>query len=937
MTPLRIHTQYHFDFSDRGYGQLPPIIERLKAIGATAAALTDSTTFGHVEWHRQLSASGIRPILGASIRVPLDAEAQARMTLLARNNDGLRELYALTSLAASGELDAGAVLKSSADVIKLNGSFLQLPAAKLRKAWFADISPSTPGALAEEKLRGALPIVATSENRYPATSDRGAFSLFGGSVESYPQHILSEREARAIMPALPDSAFTLSDRIAAGCAVDLPKAKNMEVEGDLEKICRAAIKRRIGKRWNAGYEARLMLELGMIREKRFESYFLIISDMVRYAKAHMVVGPARGSAAGSLACYLADITDIDPILHGLLFERFIDVTRADLPDIDLDFPDNKREMVIRYLQEKYGADHVVHLGTVLTLQPKSILRLVSKKLDIKMWEFQPLLDSMIERSSGDSRAALCLLDTLEGMEAGKSIMTRFPQVRIATAFEGHANATGTHAAGILVSADPVNWFCTVDARTATAQIDKQDAEKINLLKIDILGLRTLSVLSHAINLLPGERIDLNALPLEDGAAFALLNEGRWAGIFQFEGDAVQMLTKQMKIEKFSDVVALGALARPGPLNSGGASSWANRRMGREKITHLHPLCEEFTEETYGIIIYQEQVMSIGRKVGRLDWDDVTELRKAMSKSKGEEFFNRYYDKFLIGARAQGLSALQARHIWDHLNTMGSWSFNKSHAVSYGLISYWCAYMKAHHPLEFAAATLRHAKDESQTITLLRELSEEGVPYTAFDPDLSEINWEVKDGKLIGGFVNLKGIGETTAEKLVRDRGAWSEAQRRKVAGAEVLYADIFPARARYASLYANPQKCGFPGIKRLWTARELDAAKNADNLPSEFYFLARLADKVPRDLNEYVFQVKRQAEGRPKLLSHDTAYLNLVLEDDTGRIYSTVNNRMYEEVGKPIVNLGVVGRSWYVFKGRLNQIKRINITWAKDITERSYP
>lgn len=938
MINLRIHTEFHFDYADRGYGKLSDVVKRIGVLGQSSAAITDSTTFGHISWYNECVKAKIKPILGAEVKIPIE-DGEARMTLLARDNEGLEELYGLTSLAASAEIETSHILASSPHIVKLLGTLpltsKDVKHPTLRKAYFADISPSTPPDLRDAKLRSGFLPVAVSENRYPALEDKPAFSLFGGSVEAYPQHLLAEREARVYLKGLPAEAFTLSDRIADWCDVTLPKARNMEVKGakeHLERVCRTNIHKRLGKRWNKTYEARLMLELKMIGGKKFESYFLIISDMVRYAKQHMFVGPARGSAAGSLVCFLADITDIDPIVHGLLFERFIDVTRADLPDIDLDFPDTKREMVISYLQQQYGEHNVIHLGTTLTLQPKSILRLVSKKLEIKMWEFQPLLDSMIERSSGDSRAAMCLLDTLEGMDSGKAIMARFPQVRIATAFEGHANATGTHAAGIIVCSQPVSKYCTVDSRSSTAQLDKTDAEKINLLKIDILGLRTLSVIEYVQEQLP-KRIDMNKIPLDDKGVFQLLNDGRWAGIFQFEGDAVQMLTKQMRIDKFSDIVALGALARPGPLNSGGASEWAERRMGRSPVTHLHPLAQEFTEETYGIVIYQEQVMSIGRKIGRLDWDDVTELRKAMSKSKGEEFFNTYYDKFLKGAKAQKMSAEQARHVWDHLNTMGSWSFNKSHAVSYGMISYWCAYLKSHYPLEFAAATLRHTKGEDQTINLLRELHEEGIDYLAFDPQQSRENWEVIRGRLIGGFLNLKGVGETTARELVATRGKWSAKQEAKVESAEVLYSDVFPARSRFAKLYEAPRKNGFPGVTRLWTAKELDTAKNADGLPEEFYFLGRLSDKVPRDLNEYVFQVKRVQEGRPKLLTHDTAYLNLVMEDDTGRVYATVNNRMYEDVGKPIVNTGVVGRSWYVMRGRLNKIRRINITWSKDITE----
>ena len=934
MINLKIHTEFHFDYADRGYGKLADVVACIKALGQPAAAITDSTTFGHCSWFVECKKSGIKPILGATIRVPHN-DGQVKLTLIAKNNKGLEEMYGLTSLAASDKITIEDVRKSSANVIKLTGT-LMVDDPKKWKATYADVSPSTAGELRDHKLACGLPVVAVSDNRYPTRNDKQAFGLFGGSVESHAQHILTEKEARSYIKGLPDSAYTLPNVLADSCNVSLPSATNMKVEGSLEKLCRAGILPRLGvRKLSKEYEDRLKLELRMIAEKQFESYFLIISDMVRYAKKHMVVGPARGSAAGSLVCFLAYITDIDPIQHGLLFERFIDVTRADLPDIDLDFPDSKREMVIKYLQEKYGAANVIHLGTTLTLQPRSILALVGKKLDIRKWEFQPLLDSMIERSSGDSRAAMCLLDTLEGMDAGKAIMHKYPAVRTATAFEGHANAVGTHAAGIIVCSQPVSKYCTVDARSSTAQIDKHDAEKINLLKIDILGLRTLSVLEDTLEQLP-KRIDLTKIPLNDSKAFKILNDGRWAGIFQFEGDAVQMLTKQMRIEHFSDIVALGALARPGPLNSGGASQWADRRMGRENVVHLHKLVREYTDETYGIIIYQEQVMSIGRKVGNLDWEDVSELRKAMSKSKGEEFFNQYWEKFLRGAEKQGLTKEQARHIWDNMNTMGSWSFNKSHAVSYGLISYWCAYLKGNHPLEFAAATLRHTKGDYQVVSLLRELQEEGVAYVAFDPEHSQENWQVINGQLVGGFLNLSGVGEKTARDLVAARGNWTEKQKAKIEKAEVLYSNVFPTKSRYGGMYRDPSACGTQGISKIWMARELDDAKSKGELPSSFYFIGQLADKVPRDLNEYVFQVKRTQEGREKIQGGQTAYLNLVLEDDTGRIYATINNRAYEGLGDIIVNTGVVGRSWYLMRGRLNKIKRINIDWAKDITEEEW-
>lgn len=946
MINLQLKSEYHFDTSDRGYGRLTSIAARIKALGQSAAALTDCTTFGHVRWIEACKKVGIQPLLGVQIRIPLTDGGVARSTLIAKNNKGLRELYELASLSASDRMTLPKFLKSSANVIKLTGTLHGLTKRELftLKNAYADISPSTPPDLRTEKLNGPLPILAVGDNRYPCIEDRQAFDLFGGSKETHPQHILSEREARVYLRGLPERAYTLSDELAASCNVSLPNAVNLTVEGDLEKLCRANIKARIG-RWSKRYEQRLTLELKMIKEKQFESYFLIISDMVRWAKKHMIVGPARGSAAGSLVCYLAYITDIDPIVHDLLFERFIDVTRKDLPDIDLDFPDTKRDLVIEYLQKRYGADHVVHVGTVSTFQPKSIIRMICKRMEIKIWELQPLLDVMVERASGDSRGELCLLDTLEGMEAGKAAMARFPQLRTATAFEGHATNAGTHAAGIVVCAEPVNHFCTVDARNSTAQIDKADAEKINLLKIDVLGLRTLSVLEYALEHIPGKRIDLTQLPLDDKATFDIFNKQRWAGIFQFEGDALQMLQKMIKVELFSDIVAIGALGRPGPLNSGGGQEWCDRRMGRQgRLGRLHHLCDEHTAETYGLIVFQEQVMSISRKVGQLEWEDVTEIRKTMSKSKGEEHFSQYWVKFLKGALAQGVSKDDAQHIWGSLTTHGAWSFNKSHAVAYGLISYWCAYIKAHYPLQFAAATLRHAKNEQQTIDLLRELTEEGIEYVAFDPKTSNVNWEVIKGKLTGGFINLKGIGEATAKELVATRGKWTDKQKEKIANAEVLYGDIYPAQKRFGWLYKNP-KVVLPQVNHLCTMKEIDDyLLDIPSAPDQFFFIAMLADKTPRDLNEYVFQVKRVQDGKSKMhtdrngnLSKETAYCNVVMEDDTGRRGMTIGANMYADVGHDIVENGVVGRSWYAMRARINKIKHLNITWAKDITNLGKP
>jgi DNA-directed DNA polymerase III PolC len=493
----------------------------------------------------------------------------------------------------------------------------------------------------------------------------------------------------------------------------------------------------------------------MIKEKGFEDYFYVIADLVAAAKKVMLVGPARGSSAGSLVCYLLGITDVDPIVHDLMFERFIDITRADLPDIDIDFQDTKRELVIKHLVRKYGQERVGRLGTINRMKAKSALGAVAKQINVPPWEINDVKEAVIERKGGDARAAFCVMDALDTLDVGKALLEKYPAMRNAAYLENHASHSGMHAAGVVVTNDRLSKYGTID-RSGTIQLDKKDAEAINLLKIDALGLRTLSVIQDCLDQIGKEREWLVEYPLDDVEAFAVFNEERYAGVFQFEGYALQSLTRQMKVKEFNDIVAITALARPGPLHCGAATEYIERRTGQMETVHLHRLAEPITTSTYGTVIYQEQVMAIGRVLGQLSWEDVSELRKAMSKSLGDEFFNKYWVKFEVGAVAQGIDSKEARSIWDKICTFGSWAFNKSHAVSYGLVSYWCAVLKAHWPLEYAAACLRNAKDPDQTIKLLREIKLEGYDFKSVDPARSELTWTVKDGQLLGWAYQRQG-------------------------------------------------------------------------------------------------------------------------------------------------------------------------------------
>ena len=442
------------------------------------------------------------------------------------------------------------------------------------------------------------------------------------------------------------------------------------------------------------------------------------------------------------------------------------------------------------------------------------------------------------------------------------------------------------------------------------QVDKYDAEVLNLLKIDALGLRTLSVLQDVLDQIKWDREKIVNYPLNDEKAFKILNDEKYSGIFQFEGYALQSLTRQMKVSNFEDIAALTALGRPGPLVSGGTTQYIRRHTGEAPITYLHPLVKDITEITHGIVVYQEQVMEIGRHVGKLSWEDISQLRKAMSKSLGQEFFDKYWERFKVGAEENGVSEIDAKKIWDNINTMGSWAFNRSHAISYAMLSYWCCVLKSKFPLEFAAACLRNVRDENQGIRLLRELVKEGFEYKCYDRDASEENWSVKEGKLIGGITNIKGVGGKVCEDIIRRRNQkipFTPRQEKLLTEGETPYDDIFECERLFGHIKKDP---GANGISSSITdIGELDADR-----PGTFVFFGKLTEKNLRDMNETVNLAKRNG----RRVERHNLWLNITFEDDTGPIISTIDRFKYPSLGKPVVEEGKIG-DWYLVKGRVKQ------------------
>lgn len=890
MIQLKLRTEYSFG---QTFAPIPRIIQKLKEQGCKAAAIVDQNTWGHVRWFHACKDAGIAPLLGVEIVVADDDGATPKMWFLAENESGLKEMYRLTSKShetpistqrgALPRLYRSDVLGLSPNILTFSGDITDIPFLLASNA-IIDLNPMS-RILNAKKLAIAketgLRVVSTSDNSFVYKDDKSTYELMSkGGLKPSPQFILDELEHQEE-----------AERIAALCAeLKLPTAPMIHAEGDLEALCRAGIKER-GIPWNDVYEARLKYELDLIRSKNFDSYFIIVADMVRFAKQHMLVGPSRGSSAGSLVCYVTRITEIDPIPPGLYFERFIDVSRSDLPDIDLDFPDTKRHMVFEYMAEKYGKKNTAHIGTISVFQPKSALIQVCKSLGIPPAATYAVKLAMIERGMADSRAGNCLEDTLTTTDPGKKFIKDYPQAAAAAQLEQHASHTGVHAAGLLVCNDAITNYATVD-KNGIAHVEKNAAEKLGLLKIDVLGLRTLGILEDA-----DVPVDWYNLPLNDPETFDIFNTQRLYGIFQFEGQALQSLSKNIKFNSMTEIDAITALARPGPFGAGIVQEYLERKAGK-KYKSIHPLVEKIMAETMGLPLYQEQTFAIVREIGKFDWAETTFIRKAISKRMGKEFFDKFWGRFKEGAATEGFTEVQAKEIWELINAMGAWQMNKAHTYSYAVISYWCAYLKAHYPLQFAAANLRNAKDEDNAVELLREMVKEGVKFEPFNIELSEMNWCIKNDMLIGGFMALKGIGEAKAQKYVekRNAGQLTAKDLEAINKCENIFTDIFPMRTKYGKAYEDPKELNVSG--EIITIDKLDGSQQGSEV-----FIGEIVYKNSRNANEEVNVKKRNGKKETGPLE----FLDLRLRDDTGTIGARINRFDFERMGKEILESVPIG------------------------------
>lgn len=885
--------------SDRSFGlssaRVPDIVAHLAAKGCTAAGIVDYCgTWAFRAWERECGKAGIRPLYGVELPV-LTAIGRPSMWWLARTQRGVQRLYAATTAACSRapmhltRAEAIELAGHGDDLVTFGGTVTDRKLLDETRA-FPDINErDVVVRLAHLKYAAGSaargrPAVQTCRNSYLTIDDAASHAYINGA---------RTLERGGELSCAPDSAG-----IAAMCDdFALPRAPMIRIEDDAARLM-GEVQR--GKQlristgripaWTPEYEERLEREMALIRDKDFCSYFLIVGELVRWAKARgIIVGPSRGSSAGSLVCFLLEITEIDPLPPKLIFERFIDVTRKDLPDIDIDFPDTRRAEVIAHLVQRYGAERVAQIGTISELKPKSALGRLGAATGIPYHVTEQLKQLFADRGAAESRAAITVQEVLDETELGKRHAAAYPILRAVADMVGCATHRGKHAAGVIVSPEPVVQYGSLNA-DGSLQLDKIDAEELGLLKIDVLGLRTLGILQDS-----GVDVDWYGLPLDDAATLDIYRNVRLSGIFQFEGAALQALVRQLHVDNIHHIDAITALARPGPMIGGVTEKYVARARGNERPDELHPLVREYMEDTYGLPLYQEQTMHIVRCMGNFSWEKTAFVRKAISKRKGEDAFIGIARDFFAGCADNGIPQTVAESTWNLIKTMAAWQMNKAHTYSYAVLSYWMAYFKAHYPLQFVAAQLRHAKNNDTALDILRDAVEnDGVQYVPFDVDKSAETWSVRDGVLYGGWEQLHGFGAVLAARCVAARraGTLSTAQIEKARAAHNPFADLYPITGAYGHLYRNPVAHGI-AADRVWRLAEM----TEDNLPHgcERVFIARLNAKDPGDENELVRVAKR---GRK--LTGETRILTLHLQDDTAHMTGRVGRFDYVRTGLPI-------------------------------------
>lgn len=832
---LHLHTE--FSLLD-GMGRVQDYIARAQEMGMNHMAVTDhGVMYGAMDWYKAATGAGMHPIMGMEAYLAEGSASESNrkmyhLLLLAENETGYRNLLKLASesslngfyyrprvdLEMLQQHGSGIIATSACLGGPVANNFLNHQPEKAyhyastlseifgKERFYIELQDHglaeqhmTNKAMIEMSKKLNLPLVATNDVHYCNQHDSSAQDILicvGTNTNINDPKRLKHETDQFYLKSPDEMAMLFHDhlealqntmRIAEMCNVNLefggyhlPEFETPDgitSEEYLRKLCTEGVLRKYGTLDGAIGE-RLDYELGVISNMGFTNYFLIVWDFVSFAKRNgILVGPGRGSAASSIVTYSLDITGLDPLKHNLMFERFLNPSRISMPDIDIDFADDRRGEVIDYVVQKYGEDRVAGIGTFGTMKAKAAIKDCARAMEYPISEANRIAGMI----PADPKATID--KTMEEVPEFAAAYRNEPAVKelvdTARKVEGLSRHPGKHAAGVVISRDPlvehVPLQLTGKGRTdVTTQWTMGHLEELGLLKMDFLGLKTLTVLGRAVELAQraGADISMETIPMEDEKAFELLQRGDTFGVFQLEGGMTTRMTVDVKPKSFEDIIALMALIRPGPMEL--APDYIGRKHGRLQIEYPHPLLADVLEETYGVALYQEQVMQIANVLAGFSMAEADGLRKAMGK-KLPAVMAEYKDLFIQGAAANGVNEKAANNVWDLIERFAGYGFVKSHSAAYGVIAAQTAYMKAHYPAQFMAALMSTEIDSSEkTVTNVAECIKSRIPVLPPDLNKSEVDFVVEvqeDGTeaVRFGLGAVKGVGRAALQSVITAR------------------------------------------------------------------------------------------------------------------------------------------------------------------------
>ncbi len=838
-THLHVHSHYSLL---QGLATPSALVKHAKKHGMTALALTDANgMYGAMEFYEACKSEGIKPIIGVEMSV---GEAAHHLTLLAENYDGYRNLMLLTSLAHTEHAGGKTVLskesleKHHAHIIALSGcmsgeisSFLKegkiVEAERVAVAYRAlfgseyfylelqdhpavsgQMDVNTKLTVLAETLN--LPLVVTRDVHYPTSDDAEAQDILACIREGWKVSDTQREDFRQVdrslntgkdilsrfrhVPQALENTMQIANRVSIEiplhqwhfAGIDLPHGRTADDE--LALRAREGVSRYFDP-VSATVKERLEYELDIIQKKGYSSYFICVADYVAYAKDHGIVETTRGSAAGSLVSYVLGITTVDPIRFNIPFERFLNPFRPSPPDIDTDFADDRREEMIEYVTKKYGKKNVAQIITFGTMAARASVRDVGRALGLA-YTFCDQVAKLIPL--GAQGFPMTIARALKEEPDLKKLYETNDDVKrllsLAEKVEGCARHTSIHAAGVVISPTPLTDFTPIQYEVGgtrvTTQYDMHAVEAAGLLKMDFLGIRNLSILGKAVEIVEktaGENIDIYLLPLDDAPTFAMLSRGETMGTFQLGGSGMTRWLKELKPSTIDDIMAMVALYRPGPMES--IPEYIRRKHNPLSIEYLDPRMEKYLGASFGLLVYQDDVLLTAIELAGYDWMEADKFRKAIGKKIPEEM-EKQKQRFFAGCREHGkLLEEKIERLWQLIEPFAAYGFNKAHAASYGMVAYQTAYMKAHYPVQYMTAVLQAEADDAEKVAaIVYECSRMGIEV--LPPDVNEsfrnfamVSRHGEKGRIRFGLAAIKNVGEHICEVIYTERKMHGQYQR----------------------------------------------------------------------------------------------------------------------------------------------------------------